>query len=122
MHPDDYAGYLTYLGMIPFLLLISGLYAVRNRWLLKTGMPKMKTVLGSLAVSSMLMAVPWILLAAFFDRHRFDLPGDGNWPAISVMTGLAAFHIWLLLALPQPTVIPVITGADGKSESASQTQ
>ncbi len=109
MPPDDYAGYIAYVGTLPFFLLFSGLYAIRHWWLVRTGFPGLKTILLSILTSSLIMAAPWIALGLFFERQRFQLPGDGNWPAISAMAGLTAIHLWLLLSLPKPVQVQVTT-------------
>ncbi len=94
---DDVAAYISYLGILPFLLLTLTAYIVKSRYLLKTGLPNWKHLAISLIASSLVMTVPWLASSWFFDRHRFALPGDGNWPAISVMTALAAVHAILVV-------------------------
>ncbi len=107
MATDDIAGYLAYLGSLPFFLIAAVAFAIKNREMLKYGMPSWKLLSISVLVSSLTMAVPWVLMGMFFDSFRFSLPGDGNWPSISVFSALACVHGYLVILFMKGVVIDI---------------
>ena len=48
---------------------------------------------------SLLMALPYIVVSVFYDRHRFTLPYDGNWAAISGICAVGFVHYVVFTAM-----------------------
>ena len=93
---DDLAGLLCYSISFGVCATYTAYRAFRawHTWLL--AFPPFRASVKAFVRSSVLLAPAWIVAGWFFEVYRRDLPGDGNWPAIACLTGLASFH-WFLL-------------------------
>jgi hypothetical protein len=96
---DDLAGLICYsVSFIVFALFTIHLVCRAWRSRLLT-FPSFGSCAKVFIGSSLLLAPIWAWAAWFFETHRHDLPGDGNWPAIACLTAIASFHWFLLQSL-----------------------
>ena len=89
---DDLAGLLCYSCCFLFFAreAAPGIFKARHTWQLP--FPPFLPTVKAFVRSSVLMAPAWIVAGVFFGVYRNRLPGDGNWPAIACLSGIASFQ------------------------------
>ncbi len=92
---DDLAGLLCYSVSFVVFAIYTAHRAFRawQTWLL--AFPPFRPTVKAFVRSSVVLAPAWMVAGWFFEVYRHDLPGDGNWPAIACLSGIASFH-WFL--------------------------
>lgn len=101
---DDLAGLLCYVLAGLIFVPLAALLCWKSRATLKLPCPKLKPVLRSAGRAALVTLPVWGLFGWFFEYHRSELPGDGNWPAIGCVAFTGAlflvFFAWLLPETP----------------------
>lgn len=96
---DDLAGLLCYSASFGIFAVLAIHLAVRAWWTRRLPYPQPRSLSVGFLRASILLAPVWVWTAWFFENYRHDLPGDGNWPAIACLTGIASFHWFLIQSL-----------------------
>jgi hypothetical protein len=93
---DDLAGILCYSSSFVVFAIFTAHLASRRWHTRLLPFPPFGPCVMVLIRSTLLLAPVWVVAGWFFEVYRHDLLGDGNWPAIACLTGIASFH-WFLL-------------------------
>ncbi|RYD24907.1 MAG: hypothetical protein EOP86_28015 [Verrucomicrobiaceae bacterium] len=93
---DDLAGLICYMLTALVFAALTGLKAWRDWKSWRLPWPCWRPLLAATALSAIVTAPLWALFGWFFEKHRFKLPGDGNWPAIGCLLSVLALFLWLI--------------------------
>lgn len=89
---DDLAGLLCYSVSFGFGAIYTAYRAFRAWHTWGLDFPPFRSSVKAFLRSSVILAPAWIVAGLFFEVYRRHLPGDGNWPAIACLSGIASFH------------------------------
>ena len=97
--PQDFAGYVGFffVAIVGFAATVA--LAIVHRRTFKLDLPEARLVVAPFVTSSLLFALPYVVVSIFYDQHRFTLPEDGNWPAISGICSVGFVHYVVLNAI-----------------------
>ena len=96
---DDLAGLLCYTSTFSVFLILAVHQTLRYKHSLRLPLPKLRPTGIAFLKSTILVTPIWVCVGWFFEEHRYGLAGDGNWPAIAGLTGIASFHAFLFQSL-----------------------
>ena len=97
--PQDFSGYVGFLSVGIVAVVVVATLAIAQRATFKLGLPNPKDIVWPFVVSTLIFAIPYILVSLFYEYERFALPYDGDWAAISGICSVGFCHFIVFTAL-----------------------
>lgn len=96
---QDLAGYMGFGFVTLFTLASAVALAFVHRESFRLSLPAPRDIAVPFVISTLIFAIPYVAVFTFYEKHRGQLPYDGNWAAISGICTVGFGHFVVMTAL-----------------------
>ena len=96
---QDFAGYVGFFFVGIFGIIACIALGLTHKRTFRMGLPNPRDLVKPFVVSSLVFAFPYVAVSVFYGEHRYALPYDGAWAAISGICSVGFVHFAVFSAL-----------------------